>query len=121
MNEITQGLQISISGLTITFLALGVFILIMFVLQKLFPPKPQTEDENGDDQAAGDTYTDIEVSSAGKDNEIAAAIAAAVSYLQSTGQSQLGGTLQEGRGAWWVSNRISSRQSPGQQINRSTK
>jgi Na+-transporting methylmalonyl-CoA/oxaloacetate decarboxylase gamma subunit len=120
LNEISQGVQISITGLTITFLALGVFILVMLVLQKLFPPKPQAGD---DDEDYGQV---IEEPTPGNDNgvkelEIAAAISAAVSYFQSRGQSQLGKTLQEGRGAWWMSNRLSSRQSPGKQTNRSVK
>ena len=42
MNNIVQGLEVSVLGILITFTALGVFILIMIVLQRLFP-SAQTE------------------------------------------------------------------------------
>jgi hypothetical protein len=56
-----------------------------------------------------------------EDQEIAAAIAVAILYFHFLGQSQLGRTLQEGRGAWWTSNQNSARQSRPPRINRSAK
>ena len=46
MNPIVQGLEITVLGLAVTFTALGIFILVMFVLKRIFREKP----ENGDAQ-----------------------------------------------------------------------
>jgi len=122
LNLITQGLEISIIGITITFLALGVFILIMFVLKRLFPSKPvANEDVEGEDQETNDYPSQETQAENSQDQEIAVAIAVAVNYFQTQGQTQLGGTLQEGRGAWWISNQMSGRQKSGLHINRSAK
>ena len=39
MNEIAQGWALSVLGILVTFLSMGVFILIMVVLKRLFPYK----------------------------------------------------------------------------------
>jgi sodium pump decarboxylase gamma subunit len=101
-----QGLEVSVLGLFITFTALGVFILIMIVLQRLFPPaaeEPEAEDEGS---AA------IEVNEAGEQEAVVAAITAALSYFRSRrqiGPSNLGSSLREGRGGWWTSRRAEVR------------
>jgi len=106
VNPILQGLTISISGILITFLALGLFILIMIVLQKLFPA--ESESPAGSD---AEKKTIVESSTAVEDEgEVVAAIAAAVAYFQqSFAQSgDLGTSLNEGRGTWWMVRRINA-------------
>ena len=100
MNPITEGLAISITGLLTTFLALGLFIVIMIVLQKLFPVRNEeeagssTEDEDADVVIAVETESDEE--------EEVAAVVAAISYFKSRSQSKLGSALETGRGRWWA-------------------
>jgi sodium pump decarboxylase gamma subunit len=105
-----QGLEVSLLGLIITFLALGVFILVMVVLQRIFPP--QGEEEGKEPETAEEAPVLLSVNSADESEEgaVAAAIAAALSYYRSAGRTQLGGSLIEGRGAWWVSRRSEARQ-----------
>ncbi len=106
MSEIMQGLSISVIGLLITFFALGVFILLMIVLQRLFPPKTDTVEE------PAQPVVQIELAQASteldEEGEVAAAIAAAVSYYQAAGRSSLGSNLESGRGRWWGSGRSSN-------------
>jgi sodium pump decarboxylase gamma subunit len=118
LNEISQGVAISISGLAITFLALGVFILVMLLLQRFFPPKPETEEGEEEDNGV---VAAIETTAADDDGEITAAIAVAINYFRSLSQSKLGGSLEEGRGAWWTSNRIAMQNSRRPGMNRSNK
>ena len=106
MNPILQGLTISISGIIITFLALGLFILVMVVLQKLFPAESETPAGS-----VAEKKTIIESSTANdEEGEVVAAIAAAVAYFkQSFDQSvDLGNSLSEGRGTWWMVRRINA-------------
>ena len=106
MNPILQGLTISISGIVITFLALGLFILVMVILQKMFPAESEAPD--GSD---AEKKTIVESSTASDDEgEVVAAIAAAVAYFQqSFNQSgDLGISLNEGRGTWWMVKRINA-------------
>ena len=100
MNPILQGLTISISGIVITFVALGLFILVMIVLQKLFPAESESDAEK---------KTIVESTTANDDEgEVVAAIAAALTYFQqSFDQSgELGALLTEGHGSWWMVKRI---------------
>jgi sodium pump decarboxylase gamma subunit len=108
-----QGLSISISGMTITFLALGVFIFIMLGLQKLFPSRPDTI--NNEAPSEPEPCAPIEVS---EDEEVAVAIAAAVSFLRAKGQQSLGKNLEYGPGPLWSIRKISSA-SPAVRSNRS--
>ena len=104
MNPILQGLTISVSGIIITFVALGLFILVMIVLQKLFPAESEAGSE-------AEKKTIVESStSADDEGEVVAAIAAAVAYFQqSFDQSgDLGTLLGEGRGTWWMVKRINA-------------
>lgn len=100
-NIILEGLSISLTAMLLTFLSLGLFILIMIVLQRLFPAKPETEaadvevvtkalDENAD--PCGPSQEEAAV---------VAAITAAVSYVRAQTQAGLGENLKQGRGGWW--------------------
>jgi len=102
-----QGLNISIVGLLITFFALGLFILIMIALQRIFPPKPQEgEEENGPEAVIEIEPTQDSLHS-DKEQAVVAVIAAAISYIQGKKQSALGTNLAAGHGRWWVPNQPS--------------
>ncbi|MBS1248844.1 MAG: hypothetical protein MAG431_00408 [Chloroflexi bacterium] len=48
MSELTQGLQISVMGILITFASLGVLILVMVLLRELFAIKPDNSIKSED-------------------------------------------------------------------------
>jgi Na+-transporting methylmalonyl-CoA/oxaloacetate decarboxylase gamma subunit len=104
-----QGLSISIIGLLITFFALGVFILLMIVLQRIFPPKPEAQEEEAEKvELVVQIELDQASSQVDEAGEVAAAIAAAVSYFQAANQPSLGANLEGGRGRWWAANRLAA-------------
>jgi hypothetical protein len=86
----------------LTFAALGMLILMMIFLERLFRPKPD---------AAQDAPSPLIAMSSDRseEEEIAAAIAVALLSLQAdaTVHQSLGSTLEAGRGAWWHSARPS--------------
>ncbi len=89
-----QGLSISISGLLITFLSLGTFILVISLLQRIFPAR--TQKDNTISATVSDTQGD-----ASNELEIAAAISAALYYWRARQKSALGKDLENGRGPFW--------------------
>lgn len=113
MDVISEGLTISALGLSVTFLALGVFIFVMIALQKLFPHKAEPDEVRAVDLTSASTQRseatlDVWVE---EGSEEVAAIAAAVAYLRALGQSSLGSTLESGRGIWWIKNRLAANRS----------
>lgn len=100
--DFLQGLTVSVLGILITFIALGVFILIMIVLQRLFPYREEEQAE----VAQIETSQPAEETAVSQEGEIVAAIAAAVAYLRLRANPQLGNAFQEGRGRWWFSRRL---------------
>jgi Na+-transporting methylmalonyl-CoA/oxaloacetate decarboxylase gamma subunit len=105
LNPLLQGLQVSLLAMFITFLALGIFILVMILLQRFFP-SPVSDDAlrpGSGEEAVDEVSTTIE--DASEESAIAAAIAVAMDYFQKSGKDQLGTSLQEGKGSWWVSQR----------------
>lgn len=107
MNNYLQGLEISLLALTITFVALGIFILIMVMLQRLFPYKEEVE---GSTPAPQTDDSLVVVSQETDENaEMAAAIAAALIYFQQKGKAGLGDALVEKRSAWWTARRNEAR------------
>ncbi len=99
MNEILQGLQISVLGFVITFTALLLVVLVIMLLTRIFPSEPEAENETNVEPAV---IHDTE------DEEVAAAIAIALSRLQlgARGRNVLGAALEIGHGAWWKAGRI---------------
>jgi sodium pump decarboxylase gamma subunit len=94
-----QGLIISFSGMGLTFLALGLLILTMIVLERVFRPQPERVPAEADQPA-------------GVDDEIVAAIAVALARARPTeaGRSDsLGATLQNETGRWWLVGRAQQR------------
>ncbi|WP_322509672.1 OadG family transporter subunit [Anaerolinea sp.] len=102
--DFLQGLTVSVLGILITFIALGVFILIMIVLQRLFPYREEEEEQA--ETAQIETRQPAEETAVSQDGEIVAAIAAAVAYLRLRANPQLGNSFQEGRSRWWFSRRL---------------
>lgn len=93
MTIIEQGLLISLLGLLLTFLALGILILTIIVLQRLFSPAQVT---SATEEPEGPGLS-------GEEGELAAAIAAAILLLRAKDKhsAALGSTLENGPGRWW--------------------
>ena len=109
MSDFSQGLVVSVVGLLVTFLALGVFILVMVVLQKLFPYREEAAEQSSGEPSDGiEPASTIAESTSNEEEEIAAAITA-VAYLRSQHSSQLGSALLEGPGRYWASKRQSQK------------
>jgi sodium pump decarboxylase gamma subunit len=107
MNELLiQGLYISLIAMGLTFAALGVFILIIIVLQRIFPPKlGGTEEEKTPEPVIiASAGTDNTANSSGEEEAVVAAIAAAIRILkarQTVRKGSLGQGLETGHSAWW--------------------
>lgn len=110
MNDLMSGLQVSVLGLLITFLALGVFILIMIVLQRLFPNKAEAA-EAVEVLPQGELLevVEIEDESLTAEGEVVAAIAAAIAVARGRSRSSLGNSLQESKGSWWSVRKMEAR------------
>jgi len=96
VTEITQGLIVSAFGLGITFAALTFVIIVISLLKRIFQPKEEVE-------------VKFETASSGveadEEEEVAAAIVAALNQIRSSPHPiTLGAALESGRGAWWKIN-----------------
>jgi Na+-transporting methylmalonyl-CoA/oxaloacetate decarboxylase gamma subunit len=105
--DFSAGLQVSLLGLIVTFVALGVFILIILALKALFPAERPSK------RAVVQQVDVIETSAVEDDDEgeVVAAIAAALAYArvgQGNRSTSLGQSLQEGRSSWWAARRAES-------------
>lgn len=110
-NVISQGLAISGLGLMITFSSLGLFILIMVGLKKVFPYKEEKETGESDDgNEVLVSHAAVEKTDGEDDLAVAAAIGVAIAHTLSRSQSKLGNNLEAGRGSWWMVNRMAARQ-----------
>lgn len=98
MTDFQTGLLISAVGLLVTFTALGIFIGVMVLLQKLFPVKEEKAETAIEETKPVEIVTGVESGV----EEIAAALAA-VSYLRSQRAGQLGATLLSGPGPYRTS------------------
>jgi sodium pump decarboxylase gamma subunit len=111
-NVITQGLALSVVGLVVAFAFMGLFILTMVVLQKLFPVKKAEPEATPVEVEAPAIPAAVSASVEEEDDELGmvAAAVAAVASLRSLNQSKLGDALASGRGSWWSVNQIAARQ-----------
>jgi Na+-transporting methylmalonyl-CoA/oxaloacetate decarboxylase gamma subunit len=100
MDTIQTGLLVSAIGLLVTFTALGVFIGVIVLLQKLFPPKPEA-DESVEEQPVAAIAEATQKSD--DSDEALVAILAAAAYLRSRQSGQLGSTLLAGPGPYRTS------------------
>jgi len=103
-----QGLSLSLMGITITFAALGLLILAMIVLERLFRTRKLVPEERSPEE----TPVASTLARDTQDEEIVAAITVALAYLRSLeiGRSELGMTLEAGHGGWWTAGRVQQRQ-----------
>ena len=100
MDNIQTGLMVSAIGLIVTFSALGVFIGVIVLLQKLFPPKPQAKISAVEQPFMA--ISDVSKESDDSDEALVAVLAAAA-YLRSRRSGQLGSTLLAGPGPYRTS------------------
>jgi sodium pump decarboxylase gamma subunit len=91
---IWQGLQVSVLGMGLTFAALGLLILAMMALERLFRIHEEADS------------VEVTAVSPAEEDEVAVAIAVALNYLHARDRdtSDLGANLKAGRGAWWQNN-----------------
>jgi len=99
VTDIQIGLIVSVVGISITFLALLVFIGVIIALQKLFPPELEKVDESYN---TGSTVVDISANNDAIDEGVVAVLAASV-YIRSRRSGQLGAALLAGPGPYRTS------------------
>ena len=109
MDLLPQGLLISAVGLVTAFAAMTSFILVIVVLQRIFPAK-----KNGGEpmvETAGDVENEMTAGGTeAEDGAVVAAIAAALAVARSRAQNTLGAELGAGRGSWWNTHLLNARQ-----------
>ena len=108
-NVIVQGLMLSVIGMGLTFLALGILILVMMLLDRLFSDNKEVDTEEA--KPAEKTAANSQAPDA-VDEEIVAAIAVALAQVRSLElcEVELGSTLETPPTRWWQIGRV--RQSP---------
>ena len=102
-----QGIVLFVIGMAFLFAAMGVLILAMIVLERLFRTRKLVPEE----QEPGERQT---VSRHGRDTadeEVVAAIALALAHLRSLdiSRSGLGTALEVGHSSWWTMGQIRQR------------
>lgn len=79
-NELIIGLRLSVIGLSVTFLALGLVILVMVLLIRLFPDRGESgQEESGTDLMTSDDVHDRQL------EEMAVALAVGICLLERNG------------------------------------
>jgi Na+-transporting methylmalonyl-CoA/oxaloacetate decarboxylase gamma subunit len=110
MSLYAQGLTLSLMGMLVTFASLGLFILIIVLLQRMFgaaqPPTAPTHQPQA-------TSNDPPASNVGMDDAQLAAVVAVSIALEGNRPSAgaLGAALTQGRGRWWSPSAV-NRSSP---------
>jgi Na+-transporting methylmalonyl-CoA/oxaloacetate decarboxylase gamma subunit len=117
MDPLLQGLQLSLLGMATTFGALGLFILIIVLLQATF----------GERRRHADTSASVSSSTAdgpiqatdSPEAHLAAAIAVAIELERqpASGPGGLGASLRRGPGRWW-SSQFEAESPPAPEIDR---
>jgi Na+-transporting methylmalonyl-CoA/oxaloacetate decarboxylase gamma subunit len=107
-----EGVILSITGLLLTFVAQGLFILVMLGLKWLIPAKTAKIPDQDDLVAFEAAGKDTQEEERSANTEVFAAIGVAIQVLKSrrTQSKQLGARLEAGRGPWW---RASTQERPG--------
>jgi Na+-transporting methylmalonyl-CoA/oxaloacetate decarboxylase gamma subunit len=98
LDPMVQGLAVGATGLGITFAALGLVILVIVVLRRLFA-HPRTELPHGETETPGV----VELPEVPRDEAIVAAISAALGYVRAAESARggLGSSMGTESGAWW--------------------
>jgi len=111
-----QGLGLSVIGMGLPFAALGLVIVVMILLQRLFSPLPAS------DQPEMRETLLVSTPAHGPDDEVVAAIAAGLAHFGALGigGAALGSTLEAQRGRWWMMGQAQQHRvgSPGTQRTR---
>ena len=98
MNDIWQGLSLSALGIGLTFAALGLLILAVFMLERIFRTRRLIPEERSPEEmpVASSLARDM------REEETVVAIAVALAHLRSLdmGRSGLGEALEAGPGPW---------------------
>ena len=98
MNDIWQGLSLSALGISLTFAALGLLILAMYALERIFRTRRLIPEERSREEmpVASSSARDMQ------EEETVVAIAVALAHLRSLDMSRsgLGESLEAGRGPW---------------------
>lgn len=114
MNDFGNGLYIATFGVLFKFAFMGVFILIVIALKRIFPYKPEGDEgvngENEENNVVEHTAS-ISLNGNADEKEVIAAITAALTFLHSRQRSSLGQTLKECRGSWWNVSRLNYQRS----------
>ena len=111
MSEILrEGLRLSVMGMSLTFMALGLLVFVMILLERLFGASQATSN----DRDVGETPAVSAPAQHEADEEVVAAISAALAHLGvlDTGRQGLGTALEGRRGGWWMMGRVRKRR-PG--------
>ncbi len=104
MDQIVAGLTLSVLGMTVTFVAMGMVVLLMVLLQRYTTAPP-----GATRQAEAETVLPLIPSTqAAETEEIVAAVAVALAHLRTleSAQSELGSGLMNGPGTWWAVGQI---------------
>ena len=99
MSDLLRGLNVSVWSFGLTFVAIGLLVLVIIAVDRLFPVKPEKgEGEETVSEPAGELAGEES-----DDAEVAAAIAAALYRLQEEEPmyEELGSALLSGPGPWW--------------------
>ncbi len=102
-----QGIVLFVVGMALLFVSMGVIILAMIVLERLFRTRKLVpeEQEPGEKESVSRHERDT------ADEEVVAAIALALAHLRSLdiARSGLGTTLEAGHGSWWTIGQVRQR------------
>ncbi|MEA5079618.1 MAG: OadG family protein [Anaerolineaceae bacterium] len=96
--DFQTGLMVSVVGLSITFLALFIFIGVIMLLKAIFPYKADAQ-QQANDESDGESV--VAETSCIEDEEVAAAVAA-VLFVRGRRSNQLGASLTEGHSPFWT-------------------
>jgi Na+-transporting methylmalonyl-CoA/oxaloacetate decarboxylase gamma subunit len=94
LNELSQGLSLSVIGILVTFAALGLLILVILLLKRIFP-------EKRDDQVFSNSIEGSQSRERLKEQAAAVAVAALLDQHQGTPNGSLGSLLEEPPSNWW--------------------
>ena len=104
MDQMVAGLTVSVLGITVTFVAMGLIALLIVLLQRYTSAPPGATRE-----AEAETVLPLIPSTqAAETEEIVAAVAVALAHLRTleSAQSELGSGLMNGPGTWWAMGQI---------------
>ena len=94
MNEFGQGLNLSGIGILVTFSALGILIILIYLLKVIFPAKQNEID-------AYPSRFKIHDRESLKEQAAAVAVAALLDRERESRKSSLGSVLEDPIGNWW--------------------